>query len=47
MSDEKRKLTEDEMQALRDSVVEHVEAYFENYDWDGAFAKFQDKKAQD
>ncbi len=40
----KKKLTEEEMQELRDSIVEGVEQFFETYDWDNAFLKYQEKK---
>jgi len=42
--DDKKKLTPEEMQELRDSIVEGVEQFFETYDWDNAFLKFQEKK---
>lgn len=28
------------MQELIDDVIENVEGYLENYDWDGAFKKY-------
>ncbi len=31
------------MQELSDRIVEGVEKYFETYDWDGAFVKYQEK----
>ncbi len=30
-------MTEEEQQALRDNVIEHVQNYFDNYDWDKKF----------
>ncbi len=41
--DSKKKLTPEEMQELRDSIVEGVEQFFESYDWDNAFLKYQEK----
>jgi hypothetical protein len=41
--DGKKKLTPEEMQELSDRIVEGVEQYFETYDWDNAFLKFQEK----
>jgi hypothetical protein len=40
----KKKLTEEEMQELCNSIVEGVEQYFETYDWDKAFLKYQERK---
>jgi hypothetical protein len=39
----KKKLSEEEMQELRDSIVAGIESYFESYDWDKAFLKYQEK----
>jgi hypothetical protein len=32
-------MTEDEMRALEESIVEGIREYFDNYDWDKAFKK--------
>lgn len=37
-------MTDDEMQALCNSIVEGVEQYFETYDWDKAFQKYLEGK---
>jgi hypothetical protein len=41
--DSKKKLTPEEMQDLSTRIVEGVEQYFETYDWDKAFLKYQEK----
>jgi hypothetical protein len=42
--EDKKKLSEEEMQELQDRIVAGVESYFETYDWDKAFLKYQEKK---
>jgi hypothetical protein len=37
-------MTDDEMQELRDSIVEGIQQYFEAYDWDKAFIKYLEDK---
>jgi hypothetical protein len=33
-------MTEDELQAIRNAVVEACDSVLENYDWDKAFQKY-------
>jgi len=40
----RRIMTEDEMQGLRDSICEGIAEYFDNYDWDKAFQKYLEDK---
>jgi hypothetical protein len=37
-------MTDDEMQELQDNIVESIQDYFDNYDWDKAFAKYLEGK---
>jgi hypothetical protein len=37
-------MTEDEMQELRNTIIEGVEQYFETYDWDRAFKRYLEEK---
>lgn len=37
-------MTEDEMQQLQESIVDGIQAYFDNYNWDEAFSKYLEDK---
>lgn len=37
-------MTDDEMQELCETIVQGVEQYFENYDWDRAFKRYLEGK---
>jgi hypothetical protein len=37
-------VTEDEMQELQNAIVDSIQDYFDNYDWDKAFAKYLEGK---
>ena len=33
-------MTDEEMQKLQESIIEGIEQYFDEYDWDKAFKKY-------
>lgn len=35
-------MTDEEMQQLRDDIVESVQYFFEGYDWDSAFTRYME-----
>lgn len=37
-------MTEDEMQQLQESIVDGIQVYFDNYNWDEAFSKYLEDK---
>jgi len=37
-------MTDDEMQDLQDSIIDSIQDYFDNYDWDKAFQKYLEGK---
>ena len=37
-------MTDDEMQELQDVIVDSIQDYFDNYDWDKAFTKYLEGK---
>jgi hypothetical protein len=37
-------MTDEEMQKLQEQIIQGIEEYFEDYDWDKAFAKYLEDK---
>jgi hypothetical protein len=37
-------MTENEMQVLQQNIIEGIEQYFKDYDWDKAFKKYLEDK---
>ena len=35
-------MTDEEMQELQNQIIEGIQEYFENYDWDKAFRKYME-----
>lgn len=37
-------MTDDEMEELQEGIIDGIQDYFDNYDWDKAFAKYLEGK---